>query len=76
MVYGIGKIDSAFRMMNIASAQMSMVNSLGANSDMKSLHQLDLQNTLNLQKEKFNYHMLDKLDKMNKKIAEESVKNK
>ena len=76
MVYGIGKIDSAYRMMNIASAQMSMMNRLGANSDMKSLHQLDLQNTLNLQKEKFNYHMLDKLDQMNKKIVEEKFKDK
>lgn len=76
MVYGIGKLNSAYRMMNIASTQMSMLNNLNANNDMKSLHQLDLRNTIDLQKEKFNYHMLDKLDQMNKKIVEEKFKNK
>lgn len=76
MVYGIGKLNSAYRVMNIASSQMSMLNTLGTNTDMQRLHQLDLRNTLDLQKEKFNYHMLDKLDEMNKKIVEEKFKNK
>ena len=76
MVYGIGKLNSAYRTMNIASSQMSLLNSLGPNADMQRLHQLDLRNTLDLQKEKFNYHMLDKLDEMNKKIVEEKFKNK
>lgn len=76
MVYGIGKLNSAFRIMNIANTQMSMLNNLGANTDMQSLHRLDLMNSLDLQKEKFNYHMLDKLDEMNKKIVEEKFKNK
>lgn len=76
MVYGIGKLNSAFRIMNIANTQMFMLNNLGANTDMQSLHRLDLMNSLDLQKEKFNYHMLDKLDEMNKKIVEEKFKNK
>ena len=76
MVYGIGKIDSAFRMMNIASTQMALMNNLGPNTDMQRLHQMDMKLSLDAEKEKFNYKMLDKLDKMNKKIVEEKFKNK
>ena len=76
MIYGIGKLDSAYRIMNIANSQMSMMNSLSANTDMNRLHQMDKQLMLSMEKEKFNYKMLDNLDKMNKKIVEEKFKNK
>ena len=74
--YGLARSDSAFRMMNIANAQMSALNSIGPNTDMNRLHQMDMRNSLALEKEKFNYKMLDKLDKMNKKIVEEKFKNR
>ena len=79
MVYGIyvlARSDSAYRMMNIANAQMSMLNNINENTDMNMLHKMDMQNSLALEKEKFNYKMLDKLDKMNKKIVEQKFKNK
>ena len=75
-IYGIGKNNSAFRMMNIASTQMAMLNNLGPNTDMQRLHQMDMKLSLDAEKEKFNYKMLDKLDQMNKKIVEEKFKNK
>lgn len=75
-IYGLGRADSAFRMMNIANSQMSMLNSIGPNTDLNLLHQMDMRNSLALEKEKFNYKMLDNLDKMNKKIVEEKFKNK
>lgn len=75
-IYGIGKNNSAFRMMNIASTQMALMNNLGPNTDMQRLHQMDMKLSLDAEKEKFNYKMLDKLDKMNKKIVEEKFKNK
>ena len=68
MVYGIGKIDSAYRLMNLANSQMSMLNNIGPKMDMFY--------SLNMEKEKFNYKMLDNLDKMNNKIVEEKFKNK
>ncbi len=76
MVYGIGKIDSAYRLMNLANSQMSMLNNIGSNTDLNSLHKMDMFYSLNMEKEKFNYKMLDNLDKMNKKIVEEKFKNK
>ncbi len=76
MVYGIGKIDSAYRLMNLANSQMSMLNNIGPNTDLNSLHKMDMFYSLNMEKEKFNYKMLDNLDKMNKKIVEEKFKNK
>lgn len=75
-IYGLGRSDSAFRMMNIANAQMSMMNNINQNTDLDRLHQMDMRNSLALEKEKFNYKMLDNLDKMNKKIVEEKFKNK
>ncbi len=75
-IYGLGRSDSAFRMMNIANAQMSMMNNINQNTDLNRLHQMDMRNSLALEKEKFNYKMLDNLDKMNKKIVEEKFKNK
>lgn len=76
MVYGIGKIDSAYRLMNLANSQMSMLNNIGPNTDINNLHKMDMFYSLNMEKEKFNYKMLDNLDKMNKKIVEEKFKNK
>ena len=76
MVYGIGKIDSAYRLMNLANSQMSMLNNIGSNTDLNNLHKMDMFYSLNMEKEKFNYKMLDNLDKMNKKIVEEKFKNK
>jgi len=75
-IYGIGRNDAAFRVMNIANTQMAMMNSLGPNTDMQRLHQMDTQLALDAEKAKFNYKMLDKLDQMNKKIVEEKFKNK
>ncbi len=75
-IYGLARSDSAFRMMNIANAQMSMMNNINANTDMNMLHKMDMRNSLALEKEKFNYKMLDNLDKMNKKIVEQKFKNK
>lgn len=75
-IYGLGRSDSAFRMMNIANAQMSMMNNINQNTDLNKFHQMDMRNSLALEKEKFNYKMLDNLDKMNKKIVEEKFKNK
>ena len=76
MIYAAGRADSAYRMMNIANSQMSMLRNIGQNTDMRALHQMDMQNTLAMEKEKFNYKMLDKLDQMNKKIVEEKFKRK
>ena len=75
-IYGIGKMDAAYRVMNIANAQMAMMNSLGPNADMARVHQMDNQLALDSEKAKFNYKMLDKLDQMNKKIVEEKFKDK
>lgn len=75
-IYGIGKMDSAYRVMNIASAQMSLMNSINPDTDISRLHQMDTKLALDSEKAKFNYHMLDKLDQMNKKIVEEKFKNK
>lgn len=75
-IYGPARLDSAYRIMNIANSQMSMLNSLGPDTDMNRLHQMDMKNSLALEKEKFNYKMLDNLDRMNKKIVEEKFKNK
>ena len=75
-LYSLAKNDSAYRMMNIANTQMSLLNNIGTGFDLNSLHQMDKQLSLNMEKEKFNYKMLDKLDKMNKKIVEEKFKNK
>ena len=74
MIYALGRADSAYRMMNIANTQMSMIRNMSPNMDMKSLHQLDKQLSLNMAKEQFNYKMLDRLDKMNKKIVEQKFK--
>ena len=67
MIYALGRADSAYRMMNMANAQMSMIRNMSPNIDMNALHQMDKQLSLNMAKEKFNYKMLDNLDKMNKK---------
>jgi len=76
MIYAAGRADSAYRMMNIANSQMSVLRNIGPNTDMRALHQMDMHNTLAMEKEKFNYKMLDKLDQMNKKIVEEKFKRK
>ncbi len=74
MIYALGRADSAYRMMNMANAQMSMIRNMSPNIDMNALHQMDKQLSLNMAKEKFNYKMLDNLDKMNKKIVEQKFK--
>lgn len=73
-IYGAARMDSAYRMMNMASSQSSMLNSLGPNSDMKLLHQMDMRNSLEMEKEKFNYQVLEKLEEMNDRITEEKIK--
>ena len=74
MIYALGRADSAYRMMNMANAQMSMIRNMSPNIEMNALHQMDKQLSLNMAKEKFNYKMLDNLDKMNKKIVEQKFK--
>ena len=66
MIYAVGRNDSAYRMMNMANAQLSMVRNMNPNMDMRALYQMDKQLSLNMAKEKFNYQLLDKLDKLDK----------
>ena len=74
MIYGIGRSDAAFRIMNTASAQMSAMRSIGPNSDMRKLHDMDKRNALQMEKDKFSYQMLDKLDQMDNKIRKDKLK--
>lgn len=74
MIYGIGRSDAAFRIMNTANAQMSAMRSVGPNSDMRMLHDMDKRNALQMEKDKFSYQMLDKLDQMDNKIRKDKLK--
>lgn len=74
MIYGIGRSDAAFRIMNTANAQMSAMRSVGPNSDMRMLHEMDKRNALQMEKDKFSYQMLDKLDQMDNKIRKDKLK--
>ena len=74
MIYGIGRSDAAFRIINTANAQMSAMRSVGPNSDMRMLHEMDKRNALQMEKDKFSYQMLDKLDQMDNKIRKDKLK--
>lgn len=76
MIYSIGAADSAYRMMNLANSQMSALRNINQYSNMEQLHRMDNYYSMNIEKEKLNYKMLNKLDKMNKKIVEEKFKNR
>ena len=52
MIYGVGRSDAAFRIMNTANAQMSAMRNIGPNSDMKMLHEMDKRNALQMEKDK------------------------
>lgn len=74
MIYGVGRSDVAFRIMNTANTQMSAMRNIGQNSDMKMLHEMDKRNALQMEKDKFSYQMLDKLDQMDNKIRKDKLK--
>lgn len=74
MIYGVGRSDAAFRIMNTANAQMSAMRNIGPNSEMKMLHEMDKRNALQMEKDKFSYQMLDKLDQMDNKIRKDKLK--
>lgn len=74
MIYGVGRSDAAYRVMSTANAQMSAMRNIGANSDTKMLHEMDKRNTLQMEKDKFSYKMLDKLDQMDNKIRKDKLK--
>lgn len=76
MIYAIGAADSAYRMMSLANSQMSALRNINQYSNMEQLHRMDNYYSMNIEKEKLNYKMLNKLDKMNKKIVEEKFKNR
>ena len=57
MIYGVGRSDAAFRIMNTANAQMSAMRNIGPNSDMKMLHEMDKRNALQMEKDKFSYQI-------------------
>ncbi len=74
MIYAVGRSDSAFRMMNTASSQLSMMNSIGPNSDLRALHAMDTRNALQMEKDKLNYTLMDRLDKLDTKIRKDRIK--
>ena len=74
MIYGVGRSDAAFRIMNTANAQMSAMRNIGPNSDMRMVHEMDKRNALQMEKDKFSYQMLDKLDQMDNKIRKDKFK--
>lgn len=74
MVYAIGRADAAHRIMTNLNSQLSSLRSIDANSDMRVLNELQKQSTLsaiNLQKDELMYHLMDRLDKMDKKIKQD-----
>lgn len=73
MIYAVGRSDAIFRMMNTANAQMSALRSINPNSDMRMLHQMDMQNSLQMEKDRLSYQMLDRLDKLDNKIRKDKL---
>ena len=73
MIYAVGRSDAIFRMMNTANAQMSSVRNINQNSDMRMLHQMDMQNSLQMEKDRLSYQMLDRLDKLDNKIRKDKL---
>lgn len=73
MIYAVGRSDAIFRMMNTANAQMSALRNINQNSDMRMLHQMDMQNSLQMEKDRLSYQMLDRLDKLDNKIRKDKL---
>lgn len=73
MIYAVGRSDAAFRMMNTANAQMSALRNINSNSDMRMLHEMDMRNSLQMEKDRFSYQMLDRLDKLDNKIRKDKL---
>lgn len=73
MIYAVGRSDAIFRMMNTANAQMSVLRNINPNSDMRMLHQMDMQNSLQMEKDRLSYQMLDRLDKLDNKIRKNKL---
>ena len=73
MIYAVGRSDAIFRMMNTANAQMSVLRNINPNSDMRMLHQMDMQNSLQMEKDRLSYQMLDRLDKLDNKIRKDKL---
>lgn len=73
MIYAVGRSDAAFRMMNTANSQLAMINSIGPNADLRALHAMDTRNALQMQKDKLNYTLMDKLDKLDTKIRKDKI---
>ena len=74
MVYAIGRADAAYRMMNTADSQLSSLRSIGSNYDVRVLNELqkrDTLNAINMQKDELMYKLMDRLDKMDKKIKQD-----
>ena len=73
MIYAVGRSDAAFRMMNTANSQLAMMNSIGPNTDLRALHEMDTRNALQMQKDKLNYTLMDKLYKLDTKIRKDKI---
>lgn len=73
MIYAVGRSDAIFRMMNTANARMSALRNINPNSDMRMLHQMDMQNSLQMEKDRLSYQMLDRLDKLDNKIRKDKL---
>ena len=73
MIYAVGRSDAAFRMLNTANSQLAMMNSIGRNTDLRALHAMDTRNALQMQKDKLNYTLMDKLDKLDTKIRKDKI---
>lgn len=73
MIYAVGRSDAAFRMMNTANVQMSALRNINSNSDMRMLHEMDMRNSLQMEKDRFSYQMLDRLDKLDNKIRKDKL---
>lgn len=73
MIYAVGRSDAIFRMMNTANAQMLALRNINPNSDMRMLHQMDMQNSLQMEKDRLSYQMLDRLDKLDNKIRKDKL---
>ena len=74
MVYGMGKSDAAFRMMNTANSQIASLNSIGPDSDMKALAEADKRNSINMAKDELTYQIMDKMEEQADKLKKEKIK--
>lgn len=73
MVYGMGQSDAAFRMMNTSEAQISALNNIGPDSDMKALAEADKKNALSMAKDQLTYQIMEKMEEQQDKLKKEKI---